>query len=226
MMKWYRQAVRLLACITLFAVSTPLWAQQVVDKTQPYEMIKVVAENTFERLKTEQAQIHADPNRLKTVVQEELMPYVNYQYAALKLLGPNLRGAERSDVKEFITAFQQYLVTTYAQALTLYSDQAVEFQPKPSIPEDRRIITVKLDIVDAPRPNIKLEFKLRKDKRTREWEAFDMVAEGISMLSSKQSEWNGMIRKDGIPAVSKELVRLAALPIRFEGEGNKQGSGQ
>ncbi|WP_245884004.1 ABC transporter substrate-binding protein [Vibrio albus] len=222
MMKWYKRAVRFLACIALLSASTPLLAQQVVDKTQPYEMIKIVAEKTFDRLKSEKEQIQADPNLLKTVVKEELMPYVNYQYAALKLLGPHLKGADRSDVKEFITAFEKYLVTTYAQALTLYTDQSVEFEPKPSIPDDRRIVTIKLDIIDAPRPNIKIEFKLRKDKKSSEWEAFDMVAEGISMLSSKQSEWNGVIRKDGIPAVSKELARLAALPISFDSKQDSQ----
>ncbi|PWI33779.1 toluene tolerance protein [Vibrio albus] len=221
-MKWYKRAVRFLACIALLSASTPLLAQQVVDKTQPYEMIKIVAEKTFDRLKSEKEQIQADPNLLKTVVKEELMPYVNYQYAALKLLGPHLKGADRSDVKEFITAFEKYLVTTYAQALTLYTDQSVEFEPKPSIPDDRRIVTIKLDIIDAPRPNIKIEFKLRKDKKSSEWEAFDMVAEGISMLSSKQSEWNGVIRKDGIPAVSKELARLAALPISFDSKQDSQ----
>jgi phospholipid transport system substrate-binding protein len=222
MMKWYKRAVRFLACIALLSASTPLLAQQVVDKTQPYEMIKIVAEKTFDRLKSEKEQIQADPNLLKTVVKEELMPYVNYQYAALKLLGPHLKGADRSDVTEFITAFEKYLVTTYAQALTLYTDQSVEFEPKPSIPDDRRIVTIKLDIIDAPRPNIKIEFKLRKDKKSSEWEAFDMVAEGISMLSSKQSEWNGVIRKDGIPAVSKELARLAALPISFDSKQDSQ----
>ncbi|TOI05525.1 ABC transporter substrate-binding protein, partial [Vibrio parahaemolyticus] len=67
-----------------------------------------------------------------------------------------------------------------------------------------------------PRPNIKLEFKLRKDNKTDEWEAFDMVAEGISLLSSKQSEWNTKIRQDGILAVAQDLEKLAAEPIRFE----------
>lgn len=49
-----------------------------------------------------------------------------------------------------------------------------------------------------------------------DWLAFDMVAEGISLLSSKQSEWNGKIRQDGILAVANELEALAKQPIRFE----------
>ncbi len=220
MIHFCRRTVKFLVCIMF--ISFGVQAQSVVDKTQPYDMIKVVAENTFQRLKAEQQRIQTDPDILKVVVQEELMPYVNYRYAALKLLGPNLKGANKEHVKQFVDAFQSYLVTTYAQALTLYQDQAIEFEPKQTVPDDRRILSVKMDVIDAPRPNILLEFKLRKDKKTSEWEAFDMVVEGISMLSSKQSEWNGMIRKDGISAVSKELERLAAQPIRFEGEKGSQ----
>lgn len=187
-----------------------------VDKTQPYSMMKQVAEVTFERLKNEQSQIKQDPNLLKTIVEEELMPYVNDRYAALKLLGPNLKGAKREDVGEFITAFRAYLVTSYAQVLTQYTDQQIEFGPEPKLDPSKRITSIKVDIIDAPRPNIKLEFKLRKDKKTGEWLAFDMVAEGISLLSSKQSEWNTQIRQDGILAVAKDLEKLAAQPIRFE----------
>ncbi|MEF1212622.1 ABC transporter substrate-binding protein, partial [Vibrio alginolyticus] len=54
------------------------------------------------------------------------------------------------------------------------------------------------------------------DNQSGEWEAFDMIAEGISLLSSKQSEWNSKIRQEGILSVAKDLEKLAAEPIRFE----------
>jgi phospholipid transport system substrate-binding protein len=150
------------------------------------------------------------------IVDEELMPYINEKYAALKLLGPNLKGAKREDVATFIIAFRAYLISSYAQVLTQYTDQTIEFGPETKLNPKKSITGVKVDIVDAPRPNIKLEFKMRKDKKTGEWQVFDMIAEGISLLSSKQSEWNGKLRQEGILAVAKELEGLAQQPIRFE----------
>ncbi|HFG1890672.1 TPA: phospholipid-binding protein MlaC [Vibrio cholerae] len=188
-----------------------------IDTSNPYQMMKAVAEKSFDRLKNEQPKVHQDPQYLKVIVEEELMPYVNEQYAALKLLGPNLKGAKREDVAEFVKAFRAYLVTNYAQVLTQYTNQTIEFGPEMSLEEDRRITTVKVEILDAPRPNIKLEFKLRQEK-SGEWKAFDMIAEGISLLSSKQSEWSGKIRQEGILAVAKELEQLANQPIRFESQ--------
>ncbi|EPW3767035.1 ABC transporter substrate-binding protein [Vibrio fluvialis] len=210
--KWLKQFVILLVSALLTWTAN---AAQEIDQTDPYLMMKQVAQKSFDRLKAEQDLVHKDPEHLKVIVEQELMPYVNDQYAALKLLGPNLKGAKREDVATFITAFRAYLVTSYAQVLTQYSDQTIEFGPEQAVGDDRRITSVKVDIVDTPRPNIKLEFKLRKEK-SGEWRAFDMIAEGISLLSSKQSEWNGKIRQEGILAVAKELDDLAAQPIRFE----------
>lgn len=215
--KWLKQYVILLVSALLTWTAN---AAQEIDQTEPYLMMKQVAQKSFDRLKAEQDLVHKDPEHLKVIVEQELMPYVNDQYAALKLLGPNLKGAKREDVARFITAFRAYLVTSYAQVLTQYSDQTIEFGPEQAVGDDRRITSVKVDIVDTPRPNIKLEFKLRKEK-SGEWRAFDMIAEGISLLSSKQSEWNGKIRQEGILAVAKELDDLAAQPIRFESKPNE-----
>lgn len=187
-----------------------------IDRTKPYEMMKQVSENTFARLKAEQSKIRKEPNHLKVVVEEEMMPYVNEKYAALKLLGSNLKGAKRENVSEFIRAFHGYLVTSYAQALTQYRDQKVEFGPMPKLEDGKSITKIKVEIIDSPRPNIQLEFKLRRDKKTGEWKAFDLIAEGISLLDSKQSEWSTKIRKEGILSVAKELEKLADTPIRFE----------
>jgi phospholipid transport system substrate-binding protein len=189
-----------------------------IDSSKPYEMITKVADKTFSRLKAEQPKIQQNPDYLKEIVEEELMPYVNSQYAALKLLGSNLQGAKREDVKAFIDAFRGYLVASYAQILTQYTDQKLEFDPETPIQANDRITSARVTILSAPNPNIKIEFKLRKDKDNN-WQAYDMIAEGISLLSAKQSEWNGKIRQEGILAVARELESIAQQPIKIEGSG-------
>ncbi|GAL32475.1 uncharacterized ABC transporter auxiliary component YrbC [Vibrio maritimus] len=213
--RWFEMCSALIVTILLSANAMA----NTIDATKPYDMIIKVSDQAFSRLSAEQEMIKGDPDHLKVVVEEELMPYVNYRYAALKLLGPNLKGAKREDVMEFINAFRAYLVTSYAQVLTQYTGQEVKFGPEPKIDDKTSIIGVKVTIMDSPRPNINLEFKLRKDKKTGEWKAFDMIAEGISLLSSKQSEWNTKIRQEGILSVADELEQLAKAPIRFEGSG-------
>ena len=201
----------------IISVFTGAVQAQEIDKTKPYEMMAQVSEMTFARLKAEQSAIQANPNILKTVVDEELMPYVNVKYAAYKLLGTHLKKTSAEERAEFVIAFRDYLVASYAQVLTLYTDQKITLERAKAIPEGKKIISVRVDILDSARPTVKVDFKLRKNKKTGEWQAFDMVAEGVSLLSTKQSEWNGKIRKEGISSVSKELASLAKQPIRLEG---------
>jgi hypothetical protein len=47
---------------------------------------------------------------------------------------------------------------------------------------------VKALITEQGAPDIKIDFKLRLDKKTKQWKAFDMVIEGISLISAKQAE--------------------------------------
>ncbi|WP_063668480.1 phospholipid-binding protein MlaC [Aliivibrio fischeri] len=212
-MKQWISAVIVVICFFSSAINA-----QEIDKTKPYEMMAQVSEITFARLKSEQSAIKTDPNILKTVVDEELMPYVNVKYAAYKLLGTHLKKTTPEERAEFVTAFRDYLVASYAQVLTLYTDQKIVLEKAKKIPEGKRIISVRVDILDSARPTVKVDFKLRKNKKTGEWQAFDMVAEGVSLLSTKQSEWNGKIRKEGISSVSAELRSLAKQPIRLEGK--------
>ncbi|GAM54450.1 auxiliary component yrbC [Vibrio ishigakensis] len=210
-MKWIASI-----CAVVVMMFAPLSAAATVDKTKPYLMMEQVGGNTFDRLKDEQQALREQPELLKTVVEEELMPYVNYRYAGLKVLGNHLKRADKGEVSEFLVAFRAYLVTSYAQVLTQYQDQKINYAREKAIPENQRIVSIPVEIVQKNKPPIKIEFKWRKDRKSGEWQAFDMVAEGVSLLSSKQSEWGGKIRSDGLPAVTEELAKLAQTPIRYE----------
>ena len=49
---------------------------ELIKNDNPYRLLEQVAEKTFNRIETERDQIDEDPNHLKTIVKEELMPYV------------------------------------------------------------------------------------------------------------------------------------------------------
>lgn len=212
-MKLFRYALFLLAL-------SPLGAFAAVDQSNPYVMIDQVSALTFNRMKAEQGQIQRNPDRLRTIVREELLPYINTRYAAYKVLGPQLKKTTAEERNNFVAAFTDYLVASYAQVLTQYTDQDIEVEPRKSVPAGRSVVPVRVDIVDPKRPPIRLDFKLRKNKKSGQWQAFDMVAEGVSMISTKQSEWSSQLRKDGVAAVTKDLKVLAAKPIRRETKNN------
>ncbi|WP_390904130.1 MlaC/ttg2D family ABC transporter substrate-binding protein [Shewanella phaeophyticola] len=178
-------------------------ANDEINLNDPYEMIKQVANKTFDRFKQDRALIDSDLSHLKVIVNEELMPYVDYKYAAYKVMGQYLRDTTPDQRDRFVEAFEGYLVATYAQALTEYTNQTVEFDPASDF-SDEKIVEINVQIIEKGRPPIKIQFKARRLKDDT-WKAFDLVAEGVSLLASKQSEISNLIRQQGIEAVISML---------------------
>ena len=189
------------------------------DYKDPYKMMKAVADQTFARFSKDKPLIDKDPNHLKVIVSEELMPYIDGRFASYKVLGTYLRETTKEQRDAFSDAFEGYLVSTYAQAFTEYTDQKIEFG-RPSDFSDEKIVDVPVQIVENGRPPIKLLFKMRRQKDDT-WKAFDMVAEGISLLSSKQTEIGSLIRSKGIDEVITMLKEKANAPVDVNGPKGK-----
>jgi phospholipid transport system substrate-binding protein len=192
-------------------------AQTKPQDINPYVLLVDVATQTFSRIKKERQLIEADPELLRKVMEEELLPYVDYNFSALKVLGKHYKKVPREKIPEYISVFRSYLITTYALAMAYYNGQDVEFQPVREV-TDETTVTVRAVVKEPGRPNINLAFKLRKNRKTNEWKAYDMVAEGISLLSSKQSEFQSILRKDGIQKVIDLMNDTISKPISINSE--------
>ncbi len=202
-----------------------------VKLVDPNKMVRQVADNTFERITKDQPLIITNKEHLRVIVEEELMPYIDYKYAALRVLGSEVSKvraitdkAEKAkaikDIQRFIGAFREYLVATYAGVFTQYTNQQVEFAAEQPF-KGKDVVVVKTKIVEAGKPDIKIDFKVRED-RSGEWRAYDMIAEGISLLDAKQSELQGILRQQGIDHVSDLLEQKSKLPVQFRGSDTNE----
>lgn len=190
-------------------------AQQVEQYTDPFKMMEVVADKTFQRIARDQELIAQDKEHLRVIVNEELVPYVDSRYAALTVIGRsvNLRELPREEFDNFVVAFEDYMVASYAGALTYYRDQKVIIQPARP-PENQSIMTIKTRVIDPGKPDITIDFKLRRNRGSEHWLVYDMVAEGISLLDSKRAELSNLIRQQGVARVTELLLEKAKEPIK------------
>lgn len=174
----------------------------------PYQVIESTGDKLFSRIAQDQDKLEKFPELMRDIVSQELMPSVDHKYAAFKILGKNLRKTNKEQRKKFVDSMQTYLVKTYATALSNYKNQQVTYEPEKAI-KKAKIVSVDAIISDQGKPDIKITFKLRKNKQANnQWQAFDMVIEGVSLLQSKQAEINNRIKKYGIDQVTIELAAL------------------
>ncbi|MCK3654724.1 hypothetical protein A4G19_02785 [Pasteurellaceae bacterium Macca] len=181
--------------------------------TSPYVLMQQTADKLFGDIKANQSRIKQDPNYLRTIVRNDLMPHVHVKYAGQLVLGKNLSSATDAQRNAFFGAFGQFIEQSYAQVLTQYTNQNVQIESEKPL-GDKTIVSIRVNVLQNGNAQpIKLDFKWRKNSRTGEWQAYDMAAEGISMVATKQNEWSGILRQKGIDALTAQVTQSAKQPI-------------
>lgn len=170
-------------------------------------VLESVGNKLFSRIAENQQGIKKFPALMQDIVDQELMPSIDYRYAAYRILGKNLPHTTKERAL-FARSMRNYLARTYAMALMQYKKQEVIYGPEKSV-KGKKIVAIKTQIVEVNKPTINVDFKMRKNKKTGEWKVFDMVVEGISLLSSKKAELNKRIAKQGVDKVSVELASIS-----------------
>ncbi|GLX79773.1 organic solvent ABC transporter substrate-binding protein [Thalassotalea insulae] len=175
----------------------------------PFETINQTGDKLFTRIAASQQQLEKFPELMRDIVEQELMPVIDYRYASYKILGKQLKKTSKEQREKFVQAMRHYLIRTYANALNQYKDQQVIYEDG-KIKANAKMTSVNATIIDGNKPDIHITFQMRKNKKTGQWKAYDMVVEGISLLSSKRAEFSNRIAKYGIDQVIVELAAISS----------------
>ena len=180
----------------------------IAEEVSPYIVLKNTGDKLFTRIASSQQELEKFPELMRDIVDEELMPNVDYKYASYMILGKNLKHTTKEQRAKFVESMRHYLVRTYATALSKYENQQVTYEhDKPT--KGKKIVMADAIITAPDQPDITITFKMRQNKKTKEWKAYDMVVEGISLLNTKKAELSRRIAKQGVEQVTIELAALS-----------------
>jgi len=194
----------------------PLTAATAADQSNPYTLMQEAAKKPFDRLKTEQPKIRANPDYLREVVDQELLPYVQVKYAGALELGRYYNEATPAQRDAYFAAFREYLKQAYGQALAMYNGQTYQIAPEQPL-GNATIVPIRVTINDPNgRPPVRLDFQWRKNSQTGNWQAYAMIAEGISMITTKQNEWSDLLRTKGIDGLTAQLKSISQQKITLD----------
>ena len=194
-------------------IFTALFAvQQVMAEDTPYDLTKQVSDKLFSDIKSSQSKIKQDPNYLKTIVRQDLMPYVHVKYAGSKILGQNYKTVTQEERDRYFAVLDKYIEQVYAQVLTMYSDQSIQIGKIKEESASLAIVNVKVAQPNN-QPPLNVDFYWYKNSKTGQWQVYDMTAGGASMVNTKQQEWSPIIRKQGLDALTAQLQKSADTPI-------------
>ncbi len=106
----------------------------------------------------------------------------------------------------------------------MYHGQTYQIAPEQPL-GSATIVPIRVTIIDPNgRPPVRLDFQWRKNTQTGNWQAYDMIAEGVSMITTKQNEWSDLLRTKGVDGLTAQLKAISAQPITLEQKNNERAA--
>jgi phospholipid transport system substrate-binding protein len=171
----------------------------------PEVFIKRITNETLDIIKADKALRNGDVNKLTQLVDDKLMPHVNFRRMTSLATGPAWRKATPEQQKRLQDEFKILLVRTYAGALSQVSDQVVVVKPLRPGQEDKNLV-VNTEVRGKGDP-IQLDYRLEKTPgEGAGWMIFDLNVLGVWLIENYRTQFTKEINAGGIDALIASLA--------------------
>lgn len=185
--------------IIFFFFSTPGLAQDL----GPEELVKKVTADVLEAIKSDKQLAAGDRQKAIKLAEEKILPHVDFEEATRLAVGRGWKEATPEQKKKLTTEFRNMLVRTYSNAISAYEGQTMKVLPVRMKPGDTEV-TVHNQFIRPGNPKpVLLDYSMRKTEKG--WKIYDIVVEGVSLVLTYRSEFDAVVKQDGIDGLIKRL---------------------
>jgi phospholipid transport system substrate-binding protein len=156
------------------------------------EVVRIVADPELKKPQKEPQRRQALRNAIGNVF--------DYQEMAQRSLATHWKERTPAERKEFAGLFQTLLENSYAGKIESYHNEKIVYL-KESVEGDRA--EVKSKVIAPKGDEYSLEYRLTQ--KNGKWMVYDVVIEGVSLVSNYRGQFNRIINQQGYPALVKKL---------------------
>lgn len=201
-------------CATALALYTG--AVHAADEA-PDAFIQRLSNQVLDTVKADKAIKGGDINKIITLVDQTIMPSVNFRRMTAAAVGPQWRQATPEQQQRLQDEFKILLVRTYSGALTEVSDQKIQLKPLRASAEDKDVL-VRTEIVGRGDP-IQLDYRLEKTPgQGAGWKIYNLNVLGVWLVETYRGQFAQEINAKGIDGL------IASLAARNKANAGKTAS--
>jgi len=167
----------------------------------PRQFVMNNTNNVLGYIKEHQAEFKEDPAPLYAYIFEKVLPHFDFRKMTRSAVGKFWRKATTEEKDQLIVEFRQLLLRTYAVALLNFSGEKVEF-PAIRLKADAKKVMIPT-IIHKNGPKIPVNYRLYA--KDGQWKVYDIVIDGISLVSNYRGTFRAQINKGGIAGLIKTL---------------------
>jgi phospholipid transport system substrate-binding protein len=188
----------LVAAGALFFANATQAADEAADA-----FIKRVSVDILDAIKADKSIRNGDINKIILLVDQRVMPNVNFLRMTASAVGPGWRQATPAQQKRLQEEFEILLVRTYSGALGQVSDQAIAVKPLRAAADDKEVL-VRTELRGKGEP-IQLDYRVEK-AADGSWKVYNMNVMGIWLVENYKTQFAQEINAKGVDGLIASLT--------------------
>jgi phospholipid transport system substrate-binding protein len=184
----------------LMLLAAPVLAQEL----GPEELVKKMTQDVLDAIKSDKQLAAGDRQKALKLAEEKILPHVDFAEATRLAVGRAWSQATPEQKKKLTDEFRRMLVRTYSSAVSTYEGQTMKVLPVRMKPGDTEV-TVRNHYIRPGGKPVQLDYSMRKTDSG--WKIYDIVVEGVSLVLTYRSEFDAVVKQQGIDGLIKTLAQ-------------------
>jgi phospholipid transport system substrate-binding protein len=176
----------------------------------PEQLVQKITEEVLAAIKSDKQLQSGDKQRALKLAEEKVLPYVDFEESTRLAVGRAWSQATPEQRKQLVNEFRNMLVRTYSNAIEGYEGQTLKVLPSRGSSQAKDEATVRAQFIRSGGKPLPIEFQMRKVGPS--WKVYDINVEGISLVLTYRSEFDAIVKQQGIDGLIKQLTQKNAPP--------------
>jgi phospholipid transport system substrate-binding protein len=162
----------------------------------PDEFIKRLSAELFDTVRSDKSLKNGDMQKIRALVDTQVMPHLNFQRMTASAVGPAWRQATDEQKARLQDEFKTLLIRTYAGALNQIKDQSVVVKPLRASAQDTEVL-VRTEIQGGPEP-IQIDYRVEKQAGQATWRIYNLNVLGVWLVDTYRTQFAQEINAKGL----------------------------
>jgi len=160
----------------------------------PPAFIKRVADNLIDRLKTDHAKLQNNPALVKTIVRQNLDPYIDSQSFTRIVMGTYATNQYSTAAQraQFEKNFRETLIENYGTAFSKFSNQTYSVRPYKAINSKNPVVTI-----DFNNKGEKIPVAFQLVDKGSQWKIRNINVSGIDLGLQFRNQFAATVKRNG-----------------------------
>lgn len=180
---------------------------QAAEET-PDLLVKRVSSDVLETIKKDASLRNGDTGKINALVNDKVMPYVDFRRMTSAAVGPAWRQATPDQRQRLQDEFKALLIRTYSGALSQVGDQTITVKPLRMAAGDTDVL-VRTQVNGRGDP-VQLDFRL--EKQAGGWKIYNLNVLGVWLVETYRNQFAQEINANGIDSLIKTLASRSSMP--------------